>query len=76
LLVTAVRPDGPAAREGIQRGDVLLGMHVFETVSLENVMYVIKRPEFTSAQPLKFLLIHNETLYYGYLTAGGSSVRR
>jgi serine protease Do len=76
LLVTAVRPDSPAAREGIQRGDVLLGMHVFETVSLENVMYVIKRPEFTSAQPLKFLLIHNETLYYGYLSSAGSATRR
>ncbi len=72
MVVTAVRNDGPAAQEGIKRGDILLGMDVFETISLENVAYVVKKTE-TAAQPLKFLLIHGETIYYGYLS---TAVRR
>ena len=74
LVVTAVRPDSAAAHEGIHRGDILLGMHVWETVSLENVAYIVKSPEFGSLQPLKFLILRNEapsvTLYYGYLSVG------
>ena len=37
LTVTAVRPNGPAAAQGIVPGDVLVGMHLWETTTLENV---------------------------------------
>jgi serine protease Do len=71
LLVTAVRSDSPAFRDGIRRGDILLGMHIFETISLENVNYVLKKPEFASTQGVKFLILRNDATYYGNL-----SVRR
>jgi serine protease Do len=74
LRVTDVRPGSPAAKENIQRGDILLGMHVYETITLENVSYVLKNPEFTSLQPLKFLILRNEATYYGHLSV--SSTRR
>ena len=51
LLVTAVRNDSPAFRDGIRRGDILLGMHICETISLENVNYVLKHPEFDRCNP-------------------------
>ena len=55
LTVTAVRPDSPAAKQGIRRGDVLVGMHVWETVSMDNVTYILNRPELGRARPHQVL---------------------
>ncbi len=78
LLVTAVRPNSPAARQGIRSGDVLVGMHIWETVSLENVEYILNRPDFASIEPLKFYLLRDDGdaygTYFGHLSV--SSVRR
>src|SRR5262249_61388171 len=41
LVVAELRPDSPAAKAGIQRGDVLVGLHQWETVTTENVQYVL-----------------------------------
>jgi serine protease Do len=60
LLVTAVRPDSPAARESIQRGDILVGMHIWETVSLDNVTYILNRPDFSKIEPLKFYILRGK----------------
>ena len=69
LLVEDVRPDSPAAKEGIRRGDILVGMHIWETVSLDNVNYILNRADLASLEPLKFLLLREnepKTLY-GFL---------
>ena len=69
LLVTDVRSDSPASREGIRRGDILLGMHIWETISLENVNYILKNPDVASiAAGVKFLILRNEATYYGKLS--------
>ena len=39
LAIVAVRADGPAARQGIRQGDILVGMHKWETISPENVTW-------------------------------------
>jgi len=67
LAVTAVRPNSPAANQGIRSGDVLVGMHVWETVSQENVTYILKRPDFASLSPLKFFILREDETLYGYL---------
>ena len=43
--VVAVRPDGPARKQGIRPGDILVGMHVWETISLDNVEYMLNRSD-------------------------------
>lgn len=64
MKVSAVRAGGPAERQGIRRGDVLVGMHIWETISQDNVLFVLNRPEFGQMQPLKFYILRgNETLY-------------
>ncbi len=68
LMVLEVRPDSPAALQGIHSGDVLVGMHIWETVSLENVMYIINRPDFTSINPVKFFILRGNETLYGYLS--------
>jgi len=67
LLVAAVRPGSPADNQGIRHGDVLVGMHIWETVSLENVAYVVKRPDFAELNPVKFFILRGSETLYGYL---------
>lgn len=67
LTIKAVRPDSPAASQGIRQGDVLVGMHIWETVSLDNVAYILKRPEFASQSPIKFFILRGSETLYGHL---------
>ena len=63
LTITSVRPNSPAANQGIRSGDVLVGMHIWETVSLENVTYILNRPDFAGLNPVKFFILRgDETL--------------
>ncbi len=57
LKITAVRSNSPAANQGIRPGDVLVGMHIWETVSLENVTYILNRPDFASFNPVTFYIL-------------------
>lgn len=67
LLVTAVRPDSPAARQGITRGDVLVGMHIWETITPDNVAYILNRPDFADLHPLKFYILRGNETWSGHL---------
>jgi serine protease Do len=68
LTVLAVRPDSPAAKQGIRRGDVLVGMHIWETVTQENVNYILNRPDFVSIDPVKFYILRGNETLYGHMT--------
>jgi serine protease Do len=67
LTVAAVRPNSPAASQGIVPGDVLVGIHVWETITLENVAYILKRPDFTSLAQVKFFILRGDETLYGHL---------
>jgi len=67
LTVTAVRPNSSAAKQGIVPGDVLVGMHIWETATLDNVAYILKRPDFASLTPVKFFILRGDETLYGYL---------
>jgi serine protease Do len=41
MIVTEVEKTGPAGRVGVARGDILVGLNGYETISLENVAYVL-----------------------------------
>ena len=75
LAVLGVRPGSPAARQGIRRGDVLVGMHVWETVSLDNVKYILNRPDFERIAPLKFYILRGNETLYGHLTVSSRGRR-
>ena len=64
--MTAVRPGSPAATQGIVPGDVLVGMHIWETVTLENVAYILKRPDFASLTSVKFFILRGDETLYGH----------
>ena len=67
LGVTAVRPNSPASQQGIVPGDVLVGMHIWETASLENVAYILARPDFAKLNPVKFYILRGDETLYGYM---------
>jgi serine protease Do len=68
LRITAVRSDSAAAAQGIQSGDVLVGMHVWETISQENVRYVLNHSDLERFQPIKFYVVRGRETLYGHLT--------
>ncbi|MCE9548224.1 MAG: trypsin-like peptidase domain-containing protein [Planctomycetia bacterium] len=76
LVVTDVREDSPAAQQGIQRGDVLVGMHVWETVSLENVGYVLSREDLSTLEPLKFFILRDGQTLYGHFSLAADTARQ
>jgi serine protease Do len=67
LKVLAVRPEGPAAQQGIRHGDVLVGMHKWETASLDNVAYILGSQEFRNSQAVKFYVLRGSETLYGHL---------
>lgn len=77
LRVAAVRADSPAARQGIRAGDVLVGMHKWETISQENVNYVLKHPDIRrSDDPVLFYILRGEETLFGHLTLQPRDTRR
>jgi serine protease Do len=63
LRVLDVRKSSPAWQQGIRTGDVLVGMHIWETTSLENIAYILEREEISKEEPVVFYIIRGtETL--------------
>lgn len=67
MQVTAIRSRGPASKIGIRKGDVLVGLHVWETVSYENVSFIVKHPQLKSFSPLAFYIVRGKETFYGHL---------
>ena len=67
LLVTDVAGGGAAAAAGIQKGDILVGLHLWETLNPENVTFVLNHKDFASFQPLRFYLARDGKLRDGWI---------
>jgi serine protease Do len=67
LAVTDVTADGVAGKAGIQRGDILVGLHQWETVSIDNVVFVLTHPDLASFNPLRFYIVRSGQVHRGWL---------
>ena len=74
LVVKEVRANGPAADQGIRDGDILVGLHVWETISTENVTYVLDKAREDNLGPLKFYVLRGRETLFGHLTS--ETIRR
>jgi serine protease Do len=67
LLIADVRPDGVAGKAGIQRGDVLVGLHQWEMLSADNVLFVLNHADLATIQPLRFYILRGGQVHRGWL---------
>ncbi|RCS44789.1 PDZ domain-containing protein [Bremerella cremea] len=65
LQVVAVRAGSPAETEGIQIGDILVGMHDWETISYENLDYILKNKSVTQRGAIRFYILRERDTLYG-----------
>lgn len=68
LVVVAVRANSPADEQGISAGDILVGMHDWETVSFENLDYVLKSKIWSQQQMVRFYILRDKETLFGNIS--------
>ncbi len=79
LYITAVRPGSPADDQGIQSGDVLLGIHGWQTSNMTDLAGILEHPDMQSGPRAKFYIVRREQTLFGHLqlaTRPGASNRQ
>jgi serine protease Do len=67
LAVVELTNEGAAAKAGIQKGDILVGLDKWETLNLDNVSFVLSHPDLASLNPLRFYIIRSGQVHRGWL---------
>ena len=68
LVLVDVNPTSPAGKAGLQRGDILIGLHQWETISPDNVTFVLTHPDLATFTPLRFFIIRSGQIRRGWLS--------
>jgi serine protease Do len=68
LMVLETRPGSPAAQAGFRAGDVLIGLHQWEMLSAENVLFVLDHEQRSTFSPLRYHLLRANRLLQGTLS--------
>ena len=69
MLVAEVREGGPAAEQGIRKGDILVGLHVWETVGADNIAYILDKAEQEHLNPIKFYVLRGRETLFGHIVS-------
>ena len=69
MEIVNVRADGAAAKAGLKKGDILVGLHQWETLSMDNVTYVLSHPDLTTFNPMSFFILRGGQVRRGNLPA-------
>ena len=72
LAVTTINNDGVASKAGIRKGDILVGLHHWETVSIDNVAFVLNHPELPTFSPLSFYILRAGQIRKGTISTPGN----
>ncbi len=67
MIVTDVRQGGPAAINGIRKDDVLVGLRDWETLTTENITWILNQTLPSGQQQMKFFVIRGRETLYGYI---------
>ena len=70
LLVSDVAFAGPAAKAGLQKGDIIIGFHLWEAINLDNVLFVLNHKELASFNPVKTYFLREGKVREAMLTIG------
>jgi serine protease Do len=69
LEIVNVQSDGVAAKAGLKKGDILVGLHQWETLSLDNVTYVLSHPDLSTFNPISFFILRGGQVRRGNLSS-------
>jgi serine protease Do len=69
LLIADVSAESLAARAGFHKGDILIGLHQWETITSDNITFVLNHPDLASFSPVRYFLIRDGQLRRGFLPA-------
>ncbi|MEM1068996.1 MAG: trypsin-like peptidase domain-containing protein [Planctomycetota bacterium] len=67
LYITAVRPGSAADQQGIIPGDVLLGIHGWQTSSMKDLAGILEHPDIQKGPRAKFYLVRREQTLFGHM---------
>jgi serine protease Do len=70
LTVQEVAPGSAAAKAGLQKGDVLIGLHLWESISLDNVTFVLGHKDLATFNPVKTYYARDGKIRETTLTVG------
>lgn len=59
MLITDVATGSPSAKAGLQKGDMLIGFHLWEALSMDNVLYVLNHKDSVSFTPIKTYFVRD-----------------
>jgi serine protease Do len=67
LYITAVRPGSAADQQGILPGDVLLGIHGWQTSTMKDLAGILEHPDIQRGPRAKFYLVRREQTLFGHM---------
>jgi serine protease Do len=70
MEVVTVDQAGAAGKAGIRRGDILVGLHQWETLTHDNVAFVLTHPDIATFTPLSFYIVRSGQLRRGWIHQG------
>lgn len=68
LWLSEVVAGGAANKAGLQRGDILLGLHQWEALTLDNVTYVLQHKDLATFNPMKVFFVRDGRVREGVMT--------
>lgn len=78
MRILEVRPDSPAAINGIQKRDILVGLDKWETMSVDNITWIVNQlgtqPAAAEGQKgVKFYVVRDQETKFGFLPLTAST---
>jgi RNA polymerase sigma factor (sigma-70 family) len=65
MKVTAVRPRSTAAGQNLRSGDIILGLHQWETLNSDNIRYTLAYCQGAGMETVRFFLVRNNKVREG-----------
>jgi len=76
LRIISIRNGSPAARHGIEPGDVLLGIHEWRTASMDELEMIVEHPDLQRIAETKFYVYRSNKTLWGYMQLADRPVSR
>ena len=67
LRIMRVAANGVAGQAGLEKGDILVGLHIWETLTLKDIRFVLQQPMLSQSSSIRFFAVRDRRLLRGSL---------